>query len=85
MAKKLCHFFQKNKNLCTNHEVGAAPPLGFPHTMLSVKRVKDNMRQAFIEKLFINHEIRTNVETKYLCFKGMPYENENYLCDISCV
>jgi hypothetical protein len=30
-----------------------APP-GFPHTMLNVKRVKHNMRLAFIEKLFTN-------------------------------
>jgi hypothetical protein len=34
-----------------NQEVGAPPPLGFPHTMLSVKKVKDNMCLAFIEKL----------------------------------
>ncbi len=27
---------------------------GFPHTMLNVKRVKHNMRLAFIEKLFTN-------------------------------
>jgi hypothetical protein len=26
-----------------NQEVGAPPPLGFPHIMLSVKRVKHNM------------------------------------------
>jgi hypothetical protein len=45
----------------TNEEVRAPPSLGFPHTMLSVKRVKDNMQQAFIEKLFTNHEIKTNV------------------------
>ncbi len=39
-----------------------APPLpGFPHTMLSVKKVKDNMRLAFIEKLFTKREIGTNV------------------------
>jgi hypothetical protein len=30
-----------------------APP-SFPHTMLNVKRVKHNMRLAFIEKLFTN-------------------------------
>ncbi len=42
-------------------EVGAPPPSGFPHIMLSVKRVKDNMRLTFIEKLFTNHEIETNV------------------------
>jgi hypothetical protein len=53
--------------------------------MLNVKRVKDNMRLAFIEKLFINHEIRTNMQTRYLCFKGMSYESKNYLCDINCV
>jgi hypothetical protein len=44
-----------------NQEVGAPPPLGFPHAMLSVKRVKHNMRLAFIEKLFINREIGTSV------------------------
>jgi hypothetical protein len=32
------------------------------HQMLSVKRVKDNMRQAFIEKLFSNCEIGTSVQ-----------------------
>jgi hypothetical protein len=37
-----------------------APP-GFPHTMLNVKRVKHNMRLAFIEKLFTNREIGTSV------------------------
>jgi hypothetical protein len=54
-----------------NQEVGAPPPPGFPHTMLSVKRVKDNMRLAFIEKLFTNREIGTNVQTRYLHFKDM--------------
>jgi len=53
--------------------------------MLSVKRVKHNMQLAFIEKLFINREIGTNVQTRYLHFKGMSYKSENYLCDISCV
>jgi hypothetical protein len=43
------------------------------------------MRLAFIEKLFTNHEIRTSVQTRYLRFKGMSYESENYLCDISCI
>jgi hypothetical protein len=66
-------------------EVRAPPPSGFPHIMLSVKRVKDNMRLAFIEKLFTNYEIETNVQTRYLCFKGMLYKSESYLCDISCV
>jgi hypothetical protein len=33
----------------------------FPHIMLSVKKVKDNMWLAFIEKLFTNYEIETNV------------------------
>jgi hypothetical protein len=68
-----------------NQEVGASPPPGFPHTMLSVKRVKHNMRLAFIEKLFTNYKIRTNMQTRYLHFKGMLYESENYLCGISCV
>jgi len=43
------------------------------------------MRLAFIEKLFTNHEIGTNVQTRYLRFKGMSYESKNYLCDINCV
>jgi hypothetical protein len=68
-----------------DHEVGIPPPLGFPHTMLNVKRVKDNMRLAFIEKLFTDHEIGTNVQTRYLRFKGVSYESEKYLCDIKCV
>jgi hypothetical protein len=44
-----------------NQEVGTPPPPSFPHTMLSVKRVKDNMWLAFIEKLFTNLEIRTSM------------------------
>jgi hypothetical protein len=44
-----------------NQEAGAPPPQGFPHTMLNVKRMKHNMQLDFIEKLFINHEIKTNV------------------------
>ncbi len=66
-------------------KVGAPPPLGFPHTMLNVKRVKDNMQLAFIEKLFTNREIGTSTQTQYLRFKGMSYESESYLCDISYV
>jgi hypothetical protein len=53
--------------------------------MLSVKKVKDNMWLAFIEKLFTNREIGTSVQTRYLSFKGMSYESESYLCDINCV
>jgi hypothetical protein len=68
-----------------NQEVGIPLPLGFPHTMLNVKKVKDNMRLAFIEKLFTNREIGTSVQTRYLRFKGMLYESERYLCDINCV
>jgi hypothetical protein len=45
----------------TNQNAGAPPPLSFPHTMLNVERAKDNMWLAFIEKLFINCEIGTNV------------------------
>jgi hypothetical protein len=67
-----------------NQEVGAPPLLGFPHTMLNVKRVKDNIQLAFIEKLFTNCEIETNVHKRYLSFKGMSYESKSYLCDISC-
>jgi hypothetical protein len=44
-----------------NQEARPPPPLGFPHTMLNVKKVKDNMQLAFIEKLFTNCEIRTSV------------------------
>jgi hypothetical protein len=55
----------------TNQEARAPPPPGFPHMMLNVKRVKDNMRLAFIEKFFTNHEIKTNVQTRYLRFKDM--------------
>jgi len=43
------------------------------------------MRLTFIENLFINCKIGTNVQTRYLCFKGMSYESESYLCDINCV
>jgi hypothetical protein len=53
--------------------------------MLSVKRVKHNMWLAFIEKLFTNREIGINVQTRYLRFKGMLYESEDYLCDINYV
>ncbi len=60
-------------------------PLGFPHTMLNVKRVKHNMRLTFIEKLFTNREIGIGVQTRYLRFKGMSYESKSYLYDINCV
>jgi hypothetical protein len=53
--------------------------------MLSVKKVKHNMRLAFIEKLFTNREIGTSVQTRYLRFKGMSYESKSYLCDINYV
>ncbi len=43
------------------------------------------MRLAFTEKLFTNREIKTNMQTRYLRFKGMSYESKSYLCDISCV
>jgi hypothetical protein len=68
-----------------NQKAGAPPPLGFPHTMLGVKKVKDNMRLAFIKKFFTNRKIRTSMQTRYLHFKGMSYENKSYLCDINCV
>ncbi len=47
--------------------------------------LKHNMRLAFIEKLSTNCEIGISMQTIYLHFKGMLYESENYLCDISCV
>ncbi len=68
-----------------NKEARAPPPPYFPHTMLNVKKVKDNMRLAFIKNFFTNRKIRTNMQTKYLRFKGMSYESESYLCDINCV
>jgi hypothetical protein len=40
---------------------------------------------VFIEKLVTNHEFQTSVQTRYLCFKGISYKSESYLCDISCV
>jgi hypothetical protein len=45
----------------TNQEDKAPTPLGIPQIMLNVKRVKDNMRIAFIEKLFTNYETKTNM------------------------
>jgi hypothetical protein len=36
-------------------------PLGFSHTMLSVKKVKHSMWLAFIEKKFANREIETSM------------------------
>jgi hypothetical protein len=68
-----------------NQETRAPPLLGFPRTMLSVKKVKHNMWLAFIGKLFTNCEIKTSVQTTYLRFEGMSYKNESYLCDINCV
>jgi hypothetical protein len=43
------------------------------------------MRLTFIEFVFTNRKIRTNVQTRYLRFKGMSYESEIYLCDNSCI
>jgi hypothetical protein len=53
--------------------------------MLSEKKVKDNMRMGFIEKLFTNRKIETSVQIRYLRFKGMSYKSESYLYDIGCV
>ncbi len=39
----------------------ASPSPGFPRAMLNVERVKDNMQLAFIENLFTNRAIETNV------------------------
>jgi hypothetical protein len=46
------HAFHAGTTQPINQEVGAPSLPGFPHTMLSVKRVKIYMRLAFIEKLF---------------------------------
>jgi len=43
------------------------------------------MWHAFIEKLSTNRKIGTNVQIRFLHFKGMSYKNESYLCDISYV
>jgi hypothetical protein len=43
------------------------------------------MQLAFIEKLLTNCKIGTSIQTRYLHFKGMSYESESYLCDISYV
>jgi hypothetical protein len=43
------------------------------------------MRLVFIEKLSTNREIGISVQTRYLHFKDMSYESDNYLCDINCV
>jgi hypothetical protein len=43
------------------------------------------MQLAFIEKLFTNRKIRTNVQIRYLRFKGILYESESYLCNMSYV
>jgi hypothetical protein len=40
---------------------------------------------VFIENLFTNRKIETNVQTRYLRFKDISYKSENYLCDINCV
>jgi hypothetical protein len=52
-----------------NQETRAPPPPSFPHTMLSVKKVKHNMRLVFIEKLFTNRKIDQHVD-KILTFQG---------------
>ncbi len=44
-----------------NQEARALAPPSFPHTMMSVKRLKDNMGLAFIEKFFTNCEIGISV------------------------
>jgi hypothetical protein len=55
------HVFRTRITEPINQEVEAPPPLGFPHTMLSVKKVKNNMRLTFIEKFFTNREIGMSV------------------------
>jgi hypothetical protein len=55
------HAFHAGTNQPINQEARAPPLPGFPHIMLNVKRVKVNVRLAFIEKLFTNRKIRINV------------------------
>jgi hypothetical protein len=43
------------------------------------------MQLAFIKKLLTNYAIETNMQIRYLRFKGMSYKCESYLCDIKCV
>ncbi len=62
-----------------NQEVGAPPPSGFPHTMLSVKRVKHNMQLAFIEKFFSNYKIRNQCGDKILMFQGYVIQEQKLL------
>jgi len=60
----------QTRYLCLKGQGPTPTPQGFPYTMLSVKKVKDNMWQAFIEKLFINCENETSLQTRYVCLKG---------------
>jgi hypothetical protein len=63
----MTHAFQAWTIQPINQEAGAPPPPSFPHTMLSVKRVKDNMQLAFIKKFFTNHKIGVD---KIFAFQG---------------
>jgi hypothetical protein len=52
-----------------NQEARAPPPPSFPHTMLSVKKLKDNMRLAFIEKFFTKLRDRNQRVDKILALQ----------------
>ncbi len=86
LGRKLSTLVQRAQHMGGSSGGWGPTPFRFPpHNVECKKGVKANMQLAFIEKFFTNREIRTNVQTRYLCFKGMSYESENYLCDISCV
>jgi hypothetical protein len=53
-----------------NQEATAPPFLGFPHTMLSVKRVKDNMWLTFYWKALYQPQDRDQCADKILALQG---------------
>jgi hypothetical protein len=58
---KKCWVGFMKKWLLKNQPQEVTPPLSFPNTMSSVKRVKDNMQLVFIEKLLTNRAVETIV------------------------
>jgi hypothetical protein len=63
----------------SSKEAGAPPPSGFPHTMLNVKKVKDNMRLAFIEKFFYQLWDWDQRTDKILALQGYVVRERNLL------
>jgi hypothetical protein len=62
-----------------NQEVGAPPLLGFLHTMLSVKRVKDNMRLTFIKKLLLTAKLGPACKQN-ICVSKVCYTRAKAIC-----